>query len=230
MSILNESQKERDIELSKLFNKTVQEIEKIVIASPDSIRVYDKEDTPKDLTKLYKEYKYLDLLAYLKTLMNRSAKSRHPELFRLLKETKNKVCLDFGSGVGTHSIALAENNNNITMLDVEGSELMHFAMHRLMARGYMGYNILYHNETIPYDEFDVVICSDVLEHVQSPLKELQKIHKSMKVGAVLHLLVSTMRKFSSGHFDISIDEWLKDGVPFMKKYFIKSGQTIYKKL
>ncbi len=232
MSILDESQLDRDKELAYLTNKSLEYIQKIKIATPDSIRVFNEDSPelkPEEYIDLYRSYKYLDMLAYFKTLMKTSATRRHKELFTLLRKTKNKVCLDYGSGVGTHSIALTENNCDVTLYDVEGSELHHFALHRLMVRGF-SCHCLVHTDDLPKEKYDVVICSDTLEHVESPLRELKRIYNCMKPNAILHLLVSTMRKPSSGHFDSSIDEWLVQGIPFMNKYFIKEGQTIYKKL
>lgn len=52
--------------------------------------------------------------------MKTSIFGRHKELINLIKKTKNKMCLDFGSGVGTHAIALAENKNIVSILDVPG--------------------------------------------------------------------------------------------------------------
>lgn len=229
MNILDESQLDRDKELAYLTNKPLEFIQKIKIATPDSIRVFDEaspELQPKEYINLYKTYKSLNLIAYFKTLMNTSATRRHPELFKLLRTTKNKVCLDYGSGVGTHSIALIENNNEVTLYDVAGSELHHFAVHRLLARRLSCYALV-HTDELPKEKYDVIICTDVLEHVADPIYELKRIKNALKPNGILHLMVSTMRKPSSGHFNSSIDIWLKDGMPFMNKYFTKVAKTIY---
>ncbi|KKK98475.1 hypothetical protein LCGC14_2642400 [marine sediment metagenome] len=230
MTILNESQLDRDKELAYFTGKSLEEIQKIEMATPISIKIYDEKEEikPENYIELYTDYKFLDMTAHIKTVMNRSAKSRHRELFNLLKTTKNKVCLDYGSGVGTHAIALAENNNRITLYDVEGSELLRFAIERMVHR-FLPFNVLVHTDNLPQQKYDVVICTDVLEHVAEPLRELLRITDALKRGGTLHLLVSTMRKPSSGHFSTSIDLWIKEGIPFMEEYFIKEGQTIYRK-
>ena len=228
MKILNQSQLERDKELAYITGKSLQFIQSLTVASPDSIRVYNKEDEPEDIEHLYKTYEHLNLIAYLRTLMKTSATRRHPELFKLLKQVKNRKCLDFGSGVGTHSIALAENKNEVHMLDVEGSELLHFAVKRFMIR-MLPFYVHTHNEVLPEGYFDVVICSDVLEHVPNPLKELERIYKTMRKDGILHLLVSTMVKPSSGHFQSSIDEWKREGQKFMEDHFVMVKPTIWKK-
>lgn len=233
MSILNENQYDRDKELAELLGIPLEDVEKLPIATPESICICSEEKaktiTPEEYYNLYSEYTYLNWPAYLKTLMKTSATRRHPELFKLLEETKGKVCLDFGSGTATHSIALFENKNYIELLDVPG-KLQEFAKRRLINRGIWQFVIYSNNEVLPESKYDIVICSDTLEHVTSPLKELKRIHKAMKKDGLLHLLVSTMRKETSGHFSSSIDEWIKFGKQFVRSNFIEIKPTIYKKI
>lgn len=229
IKILDETQIDRDKELAQLTNKTLEFISSVGIATPDSIRVYDKTEKPENIVDLYKAYKHLDLIAYFKTLMYTSVTRRHPELFKLLRETKNKKCLDFGSGVGSHSIALAENNNDVTMLDVRESKLIHFAVKRFFNRG-LPFDVLYHDDELPDVTYDVVICTDVLEHVPDPIKELYRIRRSMKIGGLLHIQVSTMVKPSSGHFSESIKKWKEDGTSYLDMYFEKENATLYRRI
>jgi len=229
MGVLQENQLQRDKELAKLLNMTLEEVQKLPIASPDAIRVSDGNQ-PKDLEDLYHDYKFMNFPAYLRTLMKTSATRRHPELFKFLKSVKHKNCLDFGSGVGTHAIALLENDNSVGILDVPG-KLMIFAEQRIRARGYDKICGAYFNwMDLPDNLYDVVICTDVLEHVEDPIHELERIRKTLKIGGALHLQVSTMIKPSSGHFASSIEKWKKEGPSYLKKYFQKIGATLYKRI
>ena len=231
MSILNETQFDRDRELAKIIDISVEEAQALPIATPNAIRVSDGVK-PENLEDLYHDYEHLNFPAYLKTLMKTSATRRHPELFKFLNETKDKVCLDFGSGVGTHAIALMENNCFVIMLDVPG-KLQDFTAKRVnnrigsIKRG----GIIISNECELYnDYYDIVICTDVLEHVEEPIIELSRIRRSMKIGGTLHLQVSTMIKPSSGHFPESINKWKLAGPSYLKKYFEKVGATLYKRI
>lgn len=233
MSILQENQLDRDKELAKLLGMSLEDVQKLPIASPDSIRVCSEEKaktiTPKEYYKLYSEYTYLNWPAYMRTLMKTSATRRHPELFKLLEETKGKVCLDFGSGVGTHAIVLLENNNTVGILDVRG-KLIQFAQERIWNRGYNWNPTWYAEEDDLSDNlFDVVICTDVLEHVEDPIKELCRIRRTLKIGGILHIQVSTMIKPSSGHFASSINKWKEAGPSYLKRYFKKEGATIWRR-
>jgi len=226
MSILTETQMDRDKELAYLLNLPLKEVQDLPIATPDSIRISDGTK-PDNLEDLYRDYKYLNFPAYLKTLMYTSVTRRHSELFKLLKETRNKRCLDFGSGVGSHSIALLENNNKVTMLDVPG-KLANFALKRCANRLHFVHVQANYIKLDP-DTYDIVICSDTMEHVNDPIYELNRIRMSLKKNGILHLQVSVMIKPSSGHFASSINKWKFDGQKYLEQYFIKEGQTIWRK-
>ena len=233
MGILNETQLNRDKELAKLLGMSLNDVQNLPIASPDSIRICSEEKaktiTPEEYYKLYSEYTYLNWPAYIRTLMKTSATRRHPELFKLLQETKEKVCLDFGSGVGTHAIALLENKNIVGILDVPG-QLLEFARQRIMKRGLHHECGVYFNwMNLPDNEFDVIICTDVLEHVEDPIKEICRIRKALKIGGLLHIQVSMMIKPSSGHFASSINKWKQAGPSYLKKYFKKEGATLWRR-
>lgn len=231
MSILDENQLDRDKELAVLLGMSLEEVWLLPIAEPDSIRVCSEEKaktiTPEEYYKLYSEYTYLNWPAYMRTLMKTSATRRHPELFKLLQETKGKLCLDFGSGVGTHAIALLENGNTVTMLDVPG-KLANFALKRCANRLRFVHVQANYIDLWP-DNYDVVICTDTLEHVQDPIKELCRIRRTLKIGGILHIQVSTMIKPSSGHFASSINKWKEAGTSYLKRYFKKEGATIWRR-
>jgi len=221
MSILNETQKCRNLELADLIDKSVEYVESLGIATPDSIRVYDEkknELTKEEMLNLYKNYKYLDLDAYYKTLMFTSVKKRCKELYQLIRETNTKKVLDYGSGVGTHAISFLENNNEVHVLDVKNSPLLSFTVNRILARKYTA--IAYDNESIlPTNYYDVIICADVLEHVYDPMCELNKMNTALKKDGIIFLEVSNMVKPSSGHFKSSISKWKAKGIKFMKENY-----------
>lgn len=229
--ILDETQRDRDIELAALLGMSFKEIEGLEICAPSSIRLYDDAlrdpCSKEDMLQIYKNYQWLNFKAYLRTLMHTSVERRHPELLQLLRKTKGKNCLDFGSGVGTHAIALCENGNNVTLLDVSGP-LAEFARKRLVTRG-LSFTFLDAEETLPSSAFDVVICSDVLEHTYDPVAELHRILESLKEGGILHILVSTMIKESSGHFRASIEHWTRKGGPLLEERCKRISTTLYRK-
>jgi hypothetical protein len=131
--ILDENQEDRDIELSKILSIPLDEVKRYEICSQEAIRIYQGENTPENIIELYKDYKFLNIIAYYRTLMKTSVERRHKNLLKLLRHAKNKICLDFGSGVGTHTIALMQNNNTVDLLDVDGP-LLSFTLQRINFR------------------------------------------------------------------------------------------------
>jgi len=232
MGVLTDNQHMRDGELAELLNLSLEEVEALGIATPDSIRVYngDKSElSEEEVIKLYSHYGYLNLNAYLKTLMLTSIKGRHRNLIELLNSTTYKKCLDFGSGVGTHAIALLENGCEVTLLDVAGSELLEFAIKRIKLRHLATYITIDHESSLPQQYYDLVICSDVLEHVFDPMAEIKRITKSLKSGGMIFLEVSKMVKPSSGHFKPSIVKWLVEGEIYMKSNYKYVKECVWRK-
>jgi len=227
--ILTETQKNRDEELSQILNIPISTIKSKIIAAPNNIRIFAGDKTPKDYSILYKTYEYLDIVGYLRTLMYTSIHRRGEELFKLLQTTQNKICLDFGSGVGSHAIALMENKNFVSLLDVDGP-LLQFAMKRIKHRNleYLCESYL-HIDILPINHYDLVICTDVLEHVVNPIYELKRITKSLKQNGLLYLCVSQMIKNSSGHFSSSIKKWQKDGPEYLRSRYVKISDHLYRK-
>ena len=231
MFILDQTQEQRDDELSFVTGIPIGDIKAIEMCSPSTIRIYDEKEDVKDIVSLYHSLKHIDLLGYYRTLMMTSVERRHPNLIDLLRtSTGGKRCLDFGSGVGTHAIALMQRGNKVSLLDVQGP-LRELAIRRIDYRGLFGSldTVYNHDSVLPLNTFDLVLCADVLEHVPDPLEDLRRIHKCMKPGAVLHLEVSTMIKPSSGHFPSSIQKWKEEGVKYLSSEFMFIKPTIFRR-
>lgn len=65
-------------------------------------------------------------------------------------------------------------------------------------------------ENLPYraGQFDVVVCWDVIEHVQSPTAMLHEIHRVLKPGGKLFLTVINRRAWVDPHYHIRGLNWL----------------------
>jgi 2-polyprenyl-3-methyl-5-hydroxy-6-metoxy-1,4-benzoquinol methylase len=229
--ILDETQKSRDLELSALMGIPLETVESYPLAAPESIRIFDGSKeflSREEMEGLYRSYDFMNVNGYIRTLMMTSVERRHSELLQLLRTTSNARCLDFGSGVGTHAIALLEGGNEVTILDVQGP-LMDFALKRIAERGFV-VRALLHEDALALDEYDVIICSDVLEHVFDPIADLTRMSDALRKGGIMHLLVSAMKKATSGHFSRTIDRWLLEGPAMLEHYFEPLGATIFKKI
>lgn len=230
--ILQQDQWDRNQELASLTDTLVIDIERIIIASPETIAIHKGDlselKTEEDVIALYRDFSYLNWIGYLKTLMFTSI-YRRGSLIPFLKTITGMKCLDHGCGIASHSILLAEQVNEISILDVEGPAL-DFAVKRIQKRGHKIKAIYSENSDLPEVEFDVVISVEVLEHVPAPMKVLIDLHKTLKTGGLLYLRYSTMIKNSSGHFKTSIMEIKALAPNFLKEYFEYVSPGVYKKI
>ncbi len=227
MFIYTETQLDRDKELAGLINLDLSEIQSLDSKIKDVAKMSDGPK-PDDLIKLYSELKFLKLNNYLKLLMSTSLHRRNKNLKKLILETKDKKCLDFGSGVGTHAIALLENYNDVSILDVK-SKVMDFAIKRITLRSLCLEMVYHHDHMLPKDYFDLVICTNVIEHVADPLKELKRIHSSLKTDGCLFLEVPETIRPEAGHFEESILLWKTEGVKFVKENFKVIEECVWTK-
>lgn len=93
--------------------------------------------------------------------------------------------LDFGSGVGSDALFLAERGYNVTLVDVPG-HTFDFAKHRFLRRGI---NATFIESTSDLPEvagpFDAAVCFDVFEHLLDPLEAARRIVALLRPGGAL---------------------------------------------
>jgi 2-polyprenyl-3-methyl-5-hydroxy-6-metoxy-1,4-benzoquinol methylase len=83
-------------------------------------------------------------------------------------EGRTRRALDYGSGVGTTAIKLAERGYDLTIADVPGITF-DYAQHRLRRRG-IPFSAVAISSDFPTlgPAYDALVCFDVLEHVLNP--------------------------------------------------------------
>lgn len=98
--------------------------------------------------------------------------------------------LDYGAGIGTTAIRMAESGYRVAIADVPG-KTFEFAKHRFRRRGLSVDSIeLPFGEPDPHGCYDVLICFDVLEHVPAPEKILRLLVDRLREGGVAAITVS----------------------------------------
>lgn len=128
--------------------------------------------TPIEIRSFYSETEdYVwELLAWNSSKAYDAYLSRLARLRELLPPEEHPRALDYGSGVGTTALLLAEFGYEVTIADVPGRTLQ-FASERLKRRGFE-FDVLEIRDDVPNlpeAAWDVLISFDVLEHLVDPV-------------------------------------------------------------
>jgi len=98
-------------------------------------------------------------------------------------------CLDFGGGSGVFLPTLAQQFDQVTLLDLEASQA------RQVAKKYDLHNVTIREDdaaTVDFAHpFDVAVAADVLEHFQDTELPISRLHRWLKPGGVLFTSLPT---------------------------------------
>lgn len=101
--------------------------------------------------------------------------------------SRDASILEVGCGDASFTKNLAEYSGDVTAIDLSAAQI------ELNARAYPEIKFLQHDvaERFPFadDTFDVIWCSEVLEHLFDPAFALQEIHRVMAPGGLLLVTV-----------------------------------------
>ena len=122
----------------------------------------------------------------------------NPLRFNYIKnwtELDNKKCLDIGCGGGILTESLSKYADHVDGLDMADKAILVAEDHREL----MGIkNITYHNSNLEnfaevnHQQYDVLTCMEMLEHVPSPEQIIESCSKAVKNGG--HLFLSTINR------------------------------------
>jgi 2-polyprenyl-3-methyl-5-hydroxy-6-metoxy-1,4-benzoquinol methylase len=159
--------------------------------SPQSVEDIDRFYTETDL--------YLwELLAWNGGASYGPYLRRLEELARTFPPERHPRALDYGCGVGTAALKLAELGYAVTIADVPGRTLA-FARERFRRRGVEADVLELARDTrLPRGEWDVLVCFDVLEHVADPAAVAKALVDGLSVGGGAAIVAA---------FDTQGDEW-----------------------
>ena len=211
-------------EIYQIYGRKI-ELKKITGRIADSEKDYvvnNKVDVDK-LNKLYNDGKYVD--KYVVTLATTSLTNRAPDLFKLVRQSNGKV-LEYGCGVSTHGIACAQRGCEVCAIDIS-DKMLEVSKKRYELRS-LPVTIQKPDEDLLDDYYDIILCTDVLEHVPDPVSVLFKFIKCMKIGGIAHLHCSKMKNYDKGHLPEAIDMWFSEGIKILDKHFEKVSQYNYK--
>ncbi len=103
--------------------------------------------------------------------------------------------LEVGPGSGVYIPALCEYCKNVTVIDVEDSFLAHV---RSFSNRYPNLKVLGDDITqssLPSQSFDLILCSEVVEHIRDSQTAIKEMYRLLKPGGIL--ILSTPQKYST---------------------------------
>ena len=96
-------------------------------------------------------------------------------------DVENKInILCFGDGVGSNSIKLAKLGYSVTYFDIEGKISSFAALNFKLNKVDNLIQTIFNDSNLLQNSFDVVICREVLEHLEDPIDNVKKLRSYLK--------------------------------------------------
>ncbi len=135
--------------------------------------------------------------------------------------------LDLGAGMGGLSVALLREFGGSLQVQATDYNPSYARIAQLRAQRY-SLNLpitVAAGEKLPYADFlfEVVLCMDVLEHVQDVDAVLSEIYRVLKPGGVVLTTVPNRRAFRDPHYHLPFINWLP--APMAEKIIERAGRS-----
>jgi ubiquinone/menaquinone biosynthesis C-methylase UbiE len=124
------------------------------------------------------------------------------------KEILKKLSvLDIGSSTGIIDNFLAKRFKKVTGIDID-KEAVSFAKKRFKRKNLEFYINDAMNLSFKNDKFDIVICTQVYEHVPNAKKLFSEIYRVLKPGGICYLAATNRLWPWEPHYDLPFLSWL----------------------
>ena len=141
----------------------------------------------------------------------------------LFNERRDLQILVLGDGIGTDSLRFAAMGYNVTYFEFKGCSSA-VAVYRFLRQGFTSRITVIHKiEELPVRKFDVVICREVLEHVNNPVSVIENIWKYLKNDGIA-IITESFNRIDPAFPTHLIDNVKYDGK--MEYLFVKAGFRI----
>ena len=142
--------------------------------------------------------------------------------------TQNKIeILCFGDGIGSDSLKFSKLGHSVTYFDVEGkiSKFANFNFKFNKTENHI--QMVYDDSILLRNSYDVVICREVLEHLEKPFDTVKKLRSYLKKDGLFFLsesFSSVNKKFPTHlssnlkYVNKTIELIVKEGFQFVETY------------
>lgn len=152
-----------------------------------------KKSTPKTPEEIRAFYRDTDAYVWSLSLWHASSSyDFHRGIVKQMGELQQKrnesSALDYGSGIGTTAILLAEQGYDVTIADVP-SVTFQYAQHRLRRRNlpFKAIEIMGDLPSLP-ESYHAIVCFDVLEHVPMPDRVYKQLLRHLVPGGLISVV------------------------------------------
>jgi len=160
-----------------------------------------------------------------KTLMQKRIISEKNFTYRIILSVVNKYfkgkkkILDIGCGVGTICLYLANRNNNVFGIDISQNAIISC---KQSAKSLQFKNVYFErmdfpNKT-PDENFDYIVCSEVIEHLEDDELALRKIYSLLKPKGIV--IISTPSK-NAPLYKLGLAKEFDDRVGHLRRYTVE---------
>lgn len=182
-------------EIGIYFNWDVKQVFEVLFDSTKMIADEWNLKSPQNPDEIKKFYRETENYIFELACWHRSPQRK--QLTRMAVEVckynELHTILDFGCGIGQDGISLAEAGFKVTLSDLPG-KTFDFAKWRAEKRGL---NISFVNSCELEEEYDAILCFDVLEHLWEPKQTVEYLHEHLRDDGIL--LVTVNFKHSEIH-------------------------------
>lgn len=111
----------------------------------------------------------------------------------LLSDVSDKKVLDIGCGDGRTAVSLSKKGNRVFGIDISRTRLLR-AKEKVYSISDGSYFIQSYAETIPFKDssFDLIVCTEVLEHVMDDVALIKNISLTLKDGGIAIISIPTV--------------------------------------
>lgn len=143
-------------------------------------------------------------------------------------EYKNKKILDIGCGSGATTFYLARKALKVYGIDISkrAVELCQQSRTSLGLEGKVIFRIMNFPQKTPRDKFDIIICSEVLEHLENDILALKQIKKILKPKGIV--IISVPSK-NAPLYKWGLTSNFDRGVGHLRRYSIEDLSVLLKK-